>query len=243
MGGASDSSVNSVTADATPRAASRERQDGAARERLLRCGLRLFASKGFAATSTRELAECAQVNVAAISYYFGDKAGLYRAAFYAAYGDTQEEIARFSAAGLSLGQALACYFDGFVEPLRMDEQARDCVRLHFREMVEPSGLWQDEVEQVIVPTHRALVALLQRHLGLTEPDLELQRLALVIAGLGVHLHVGRDVADRTAPALHQGPDAVTAWGQRLVDYALAMVSAERQRRAAGVPGSGEKLDV
>lgn len=52
-----------------------------ARERLLHSGLRLFAQQGFTKTSTRELAEAAGVNVASISYYFGDKAGLYRAVF------------------------------------------------------------------------------------------------------------------------------------------------------------------
>ena len=60
------------------------RTDGVeARNRLLAAALKLFAEKGFANTSTRQLAAAAGVNIAAISYYFGDKAGLYRAAYTA----------------------------------------------------------------------------------------------------------------------------------------------------------------
>ncbi|MEY2862216.1 MAG: hypothetical protein RL392_2674, partial [Pseudomonadota bacterium] len=58
------------------------RSDGAeARNRLLDAAMRLFAEHGFAKTSTRDIAEAAQVNISSISYYFGDKAGLYRAVF------------------------------------------------------------------------------------------------------------------------------------------------------------------
>ena len=67
-----------------------------ARERLLMAGLRLFALQGYSKTSTRELAEAAQANVAAISYYFRDKAGLYRAVFFEPMGGTPDVgIARF----------------------------------------------------------------------------------------------------------------------------------------------------
>ena len=58
------------------------RSDGAeARHRLLHTALRLFAQNGFAKTSIREIAREAGVNVSAISYYFGDKEGLYSATF------------------------------------------------------------------------------------------------------------------------------------------------------------------
>ena len=59
------------------------RGDGpAARQRLLGEAVRLFAQQGFARTSTRTIAQAAGVNISAISYYFGDKEGLYRSAFY-----------------------------------------------------------------------------------------------------------------------------------------------------------------
>jgi AcrR family transcriptional regulator len=64
------------------------RSDGAqARERLLYAALRLFAASGFERTSVREIAQAAGANVSAVGYYFGDKAGLYRAAFFEPLGD------------------------------------------------------------------------------------------------------------------------------------------------------------
>ncbi len=59
-------------------AAARPRSSDA-RERLLQAAAPLFASRGFNGVSVRELAESAGVNVAAISYHFGGKAGLYTA--------------------------------------------------------------------------------------------------------------------------------------------------------------------
>lgn len=49
-----------------------------ARAKILDVATRLFAEKGFAGVSIRELTEAAKVNVSAISYYFGGKEGLYK---------------------------------------------------------------------------------------------------------------------------------------------------------------------
>lgn len=46
---------------------------------LLEAASTLFAHKGFAAVSVRELAQAAGANVAAVSYHFGGKEGLYHA--------------------------------------------------------------------------------------------------------------------------------------------------------------------
>jgi TetR/AcrR family transcriptional regulator, regulator of cefoperazone and chloramphenicol sensitivity len=216
--------MSPALADHTPSPPSAD----SARERLLAAGLKLFAHQGFAKTSTRELAEAAQVNVAAISYYFGDKAGLYRAVFFEPMGDAQADVARIADPRLTLPQALAGFYEGFLEPLRAGDELGLCMKLHFREMLEPTGLWEQLIDQSIRPVHDALVALLQRHLGLAEADEELLALAVCITALGVHLHVAHEVTAQVAPSL-AGSD-LGRWSSRLVRLALAMVEAERARR-------------
>lgn len=200
-----------------------------ARQRLLHTALRLFAEHGFANTSTRELAEAAHVNVAAISYYFGDKAGLYRAVFFA-----PDEVGglvdlSFAAPSLTLPEALRGFFRGFLDPLAQGEEMRLCMKLHFREMVEPTGLWQEEITHGIAPMHHALATRLAHELGIAV-DLHVHRLAVCITALAVHLHVGRDVIEVVAPGLLNEPSELAVWPAYLSQCALAMVQAERSRR-------------
>jgi AcrR family transcriptional regulator len=202
---------------------------GDTRARLLQAAIRLFAHQGFARTSTRELAEAAQVNVAAISYHFGDKAGLYRAAFLEPM-DPTEDLARFTDPALPLADALAGFYAGFLEPLRQGEDARLCTKLHLREMLESTGLIENGLAASIQPLHDALLALLVRHLGLDAVDDELQRLALCIEGLGVQLHVGLDINEAIAPGINTAPGAIDHWHGTLLRAALAMVEAEAARR-------------
>jgi AcrR family transcriptional regulator len=212
------------------------RSDGEeSRERLLQAGLRLFAQQGFSKTSTRELAEAANVNVAAISYYFGDKAGLYRAVFFEPKGPVSHDIVRFSDPAMPLADALRGFYAGFLEPLRQGDLVRLCMKLHFREMLEPTGLWEEEVDQGIRPMHEALVALLCRHFGRDAADDDLERLAFCIAGLAVHLHVGHELIDQLTPGLNAAADAVDRWSDRLVMFAVAMIHAEQARRHGVTP--------
>lgn len=206
-----------------------------ARARLLRAGLRLFSQQGFAATTTRELAQAAGVNVAAISYYFGDKAGLYRAVFFEPLGEIADGLQAISAEPQSMEATLRAYYAQFVAPLAEGPDGMLCVKLRMREMVEPTGLWDQEVNEGIRPMHQALAAVLCRHLGLAAPDDELHRLVICLSALGVHLHLGRDVIDAVAPQLNQAPDAAARWADCLLRQGLAMVEQERQRRAAMLP--------
>src|SRR5690242_11721890 len=52
-------------------------QDIATRRRLLESAKRLFAERGFAEVSVRDICREANANLALVSYYFGDKRGLY----------------------------------------------------------------------------------------------------------------------------------------------------------------------
>jgi AcrR family transcriptional regulator len=212
------------------------RSDGVeARNRLIDAALALFAEKGFAKTSTREIAQAAQINIASISYYFGDKAGLYRAVFTDPRCNPHVAMEPDEQGPVDLPQALGHLFRGFVEPLKQDHLVQQYMKLHFREMLEPTGVWQDEVNNHIKPTHAAMVKVLCRHLGASRADDEIHRLAFSISGLGVMLHIGNDIIAAIRPALIASSAALDVYCDRLVAYAMAMVDAEARQRAPAAP--------
>ncbi|WP_326539020.1 TetR/AcrR family transcriptional regulator [Pseudorhodoferax sp.] len=209
-----------------------------ARHRLLLTALRLFSQQGFAKTSTRELAEAAHVNVASISYYFGDKAGLYRAAFTDLQSRVQDDVARYSDPAMSLPEALHAYYATVIDPLREGDVMRWCMKLFFRELVEPTGLIDELVASEIQPNHDAMAALLCRHLGLAQADDGIHGLCACLAWMGVQLHMGRDINERIAPSTYIGARALDDWHRRLVHYGMALIEDERARRQADAPTPG-----
>lgn len=212
-----------------PRAAAR-RDGEASRERLLLAALALFSQHGYARASTRDIAIAAGTNVAAIAYYFGDKAGLYRAVFDGPVPMVWR-VPEAAAAGAPLPALLHGLYAGYMEPLKQGEIARQVVKLHMRELLEPTGLWPQSIADSVKPMHDWLAATLAAHLGLAKPDDDVRRLAVCIAALGVHQHVACDVIGALAPRLVKDDAALDAWVERLSMYALAMVEAERKRRA------------
>ncbi len=222
--------VSEQAASALPTSLQTTSEPSESRQRLLHAALRCFAEHGFEKTSTRMIAEAAQANIGAIKYYFGDKAGIYRAAFIEPMGQPQDDIVLFDSPSLSLEQALQGLYSGFIEPLKKGELVQLCTKLHMREMVEPTGLWQQEIDHGIAPYHQALVKVLCRHLSITKEDDDVHRLALCIVAQAVFLYMGREVLQAVRPRLVSSPAALDVMGQRLTQYALALVKAEQQRR-------------
>ena len=209
------------------------RSDGVqSRERLLLAAMRLFAEQGYTKTSTREIALAAGTNIASISYYFGDKAGLYRAAFTEPSPQPHEDIAAFTNPDSSLRDSLHAFYSKMLGPLKQGDVARLCMRLWYREMLEPTGVWHAKVDNGIRPAHAALMQLLGRHMGVANVDDDLSRLAFSVVGLSIQLMITRDVIDAISPQLLETDAAIDTWLARLVDYAIAMIDAEKLRRAS-----------
>jgi len=207
-----------------------------ARSRLVMSALRLFAERGYEGATTREICEAAGANVSAIRYYFGDKAGLYRAAFTEPMGDAPCGANLGAYAELAMPDALKLLFRDFLEPLKRGEETRLVMKLHFREMIEPTGVWQEEIDAEIKPQHEALVGMLTRHLSLPVIDVDVHRLAFSIIGMAVHFYVGLDVVSNVAPEMLGSVEAIDVLGERLADYAWSMVEGEARRRA----GQGDR---
>ena len=205
------------------------------RTRLLMAALKLFSEQGYAKTSIRAIAAEAQVNVASVSYYFGDKAALYAAVFSEPLGNMHSLIPDFTHPDVPLREALQCYFRGALAPLQQGELMRQCVRLHIREILEPTGQRDRHMDKNARQPHQAFVGLLCRHMGVTQADDGMHRLAFILAGLAFQLWSHREVVDAMRPQLLATPEAVDAWIDRMTAYALAIVAAEQALRGAEPP--------
>ena len=206
--------------------ASHHNEEGA-RDRLLLAALRLFAEQSYAKTSIRQIGLAASVNVASVNYYFGSKAGPYRAVCRAG-----RPVVGAVPGGASDSSALSLrhLLQRVLEPLKRGAQARLWIKLHRREMIEPTGLWQQKINQGMQPMHTALVAWLCERLGIDEPDDDVPALATLIVGPAVHLQVNCELIDMVAPQLLADADAIDRWCGRPLANAEALIRAECRRR-------------
>jgi TetR/AcrR family transcriptional regulator, regulator of cefoperazone and chloramphenicol sensitivity len=206
-----------------------------ARTRLLTEASRIFAEKGYATASTREICLAAGLNVAAIHYHFGGKEGLYRAALVGPIEALAGLLDGFDAPGLSLEASLQRLLGGFVGPSDACNPGHDAgARLFLREMIEPTPMFAAAVAQHILPVHRAISGLLARHVGLpphAEPDEDIHRLAFALVAMANDYCMSREFMSLVAPGLLAGDDPLARARTRLVQWGVALVEHERRRRA------------
>lgn len=209
------------------------RADGIeARTRLLETALNLFAEQGFAKTSTREIARQAQVNISAISYYFGDKAGLYRAVFHDPRTNPCVSADEFSDPNLTLYRALQLLVRAYTESMKQGAVVQNYVKVHIREMLEPTGLWHEEIETMIKPAHHAFVKFLCQELKVKRVDDDIHRLVFSIIGMAMSMMVNADVMIAVRPQLLKNPKAIDTFTDYIVTMSMNLVEAERARRSA-----------
>ncbi len=175
------------------------------RDRLLSAAGPVFASRGFERATLREISSAAEVNVAAVAYYFGDKMGLYREVIqrvresrerrFPAPNNTDQDDPRVALARLvriMLSRMLNCDEPGWETQLLM------------REMDRPTAVFADLVNEFFRPLFNQLVATMRRLTGGAELDQEipqhlLQQLALSTVGQCLYYRVGRGVVDILIP--------------------------------------------
>jgi TetR/AcrR family transcriptional regulator, regulator of cefoperazone and chloramphenicol sensitivity len=202
-----------------------------AHTRLLIEATKIFAEKGYARASTREICAAAGLNVAAIHYHYGGKEGLYRAVLLGPIQAVAGQLAGFDEPGLTLVQSLRRLLGAFVgDDGSTAAGADDGVRLYLREMLEPTPMFAAAVGQHIGPVHNAIARLFARHIGIAEPDEDAHRLVFGLIAMAHDYCMSREFMKAVAPRLLEGPDALKRARERLIDWGLALVAHERARR-------------
>lgn len=205
------------------------------RWRLLQAAAEVFAEVGYHAATTREICRRAEVNLASIHYYYGDKAELYREVFRLPFLSDCNPFATLDIANVTLQEALHYFYSWLFPATAEEDPMRQLfMRLHAREEAEPSGVLGDAMVQAFRPNHEKVQALLCREFGLKKPDVEVDRLTFGVIGLATVYFHNRTAIDNFAPHLVDGQKARESMAERLVEYAVALIESERKRRTATV---------
>jgi AcrR family transcriptional regulator len=136
------------------------------RERILLASQKLFADKGFDATSVRDITTEAGCNVASVNYHFGGKENLYLETFRSMVAVLREQ--RLSVLDELMGRTppptleefLESFAEGFINPLVAESRGRHFMALVSREMFDPRLPHDVFVTEFIHPIlERSLTAL------------------------------------------------------------------------------------
>lgn len=132
-----------------------------AKQRLLLAAEEVFADKGFAAATIREITDRASVNIAAINYYFGDKERLYIEAVKYAHACSAKDL---PLPMLPEGTPPVEKLKVFIREMatRMTQPTRpSSLRLMMREMSQPTAAAQEIVREFIQPMAFGLRAIVR----------------------------------------------------------------------------------
>jgi TetR/AcrR family transcriptional regulator, regulator of cefoperazone and chloramphenicol sensitivity len=167
---------------------------------LIAAALKLFGVKGFAATSTREIAAAAGTNVASIAYHFGGKDGLRKACgqefmrrLGTAIGPDCLEAAPSPEVAVRVMESVIRAMADF---LLTQSESEDLIPFMLREVTENGPVLQDIYDSMIAPTHGRFCRLWSAATG-QPPESEITRLRVFsLIGPLLYFRIGRPVVAR-----------------------------------------------
>jgi TetR/AcrR family transcriptional regulator, regulator of cefoperazone and chloramphenicol sensitivity len=159
----------------------RTRLERETRERLLDEAARLFAARGFARVTVRDICHAAGANVAAVNYHFHGKQGLYDAVVGVAISRMQQttEAIVDAGRGRAADEQLTAFVRVFLE--RVVPQREGWIhQLMVRELADPTPALKLVVREVLEPRTRYLAGVVARLLSCRVDDVRVQRATMSV---------------------------------------------------------------
>ncbi|HTC05644.1 MAG TPA: CerR family C-terminal domain-containing protein [Xanthobacteraceae bacterium] len=134
------------------------------RERIIKAAERLFAERGYDATSIRAIVAKARVNQAAINYHFDGKDGLYREVLRAAFRALTEQQLEHAdeMQAMSREAALAEFIRRQLRPLLGRDEYSRHMRILNWETVRPTAVFRKLLSEEAAPFMGLAVELVRR---------------------------------------------------------------------------------
>ena len=205
----------------------RERDPEGRKERILAAAGHVFAKAGFATGSVREISRRAEVNVAAINYYFGSKEGLYRELLIHAHQQAlQKERPVTLEESSSPSEALSQWIFFCLRFVLLKRTSHPVLgKLMAYEMRQPTAALNDLVKLVIRPffvqLERIVAAVSEDRLDKAEVEM----LTHLIVGMCVHFEHSCAVIQRLGYAVPTNEEGIRKLAARINQVALSGILA------------------
>ena len=204
------------------------------RTRLLNVAAQLFAERGFARVTVRDICKQARANVAAVNYHFGGKEGLYTAVMRRAIEVMQATTAEAETAGRGqpAPERLRAYVSVFLMRMLGKDHASWIHQLMLRELSDPTPALDMVATDVLKPRTAYLCGIIGELIGCPATSPLVMRCAMSVQGQFNSLLWSQAVtrmihiAEMPVPTLDEITEHVT-------QFSLGGVEEIRRRKRAG----------
>lgn len=199
----------------------------ATRARLLEAAGQLFARGGYAGTPNKDICEAAGTDLAAISYHFGGREGLYQAVLLEGYGQliNLEKLSEIHGRSCLAQEKLAAAIEMIVN--RLHDERGWHGRVFAREMIAPSPHFSALVKDGVMPRFKLMSDILAGITGFAPSDPALLRCLLnVIAPMLMMLVVDRETPSPFRALMMQPADDLKS---HLKQFAMAGLLAIKEQ--------------
>ncbi len=170
-----------------------------ARTRILAAAGPVFARHGFDRATVREICRQANVNVAAVGYYFGDKMGLYRQVIRQIHDSKERRFPSPAARQSEPTETLRLLVYTLLSRMLAGDASGWESQLMMREMQQPTAIFGDLVQESFRPLFEQLVETFRLIIGSDVPRDELEKFAFSTIGQCLYFRIGRGVIQILVP--------------------------------------------
>ena len=206
---------------------------------LVHAGLKLFGSKGFDGTSTRDIAAMANANIGSIAYHFGGKEGL-RAACAAHIVETlrgiSEQALGANSDGLQVSKGpeaaeaqLYAALERMVSFMIARPEAGEIVQFVLRELSHPTDALDTIYHGVFEPTHKRLCQIWEHTTGEPAESERTKITVFLLIGQIIYFRIGREAVLRRMG----WPDIKAAEASAVIDVVKDNLAAVLRARKYG----------
>ena len=188
------------------------------RERILEAAGEIFAECGFRGATVRRICERANVNVAAINYYFGGKEKLYSEVLRHWHDFAIKKYPLLFGVGeeASAEEQLRGFIRSFLFRLLDKGKPAWFGKLMMREMTEPTRAFERLVKEIVGPRDKILASIVQKMIGTPLSEEKIRLCCASIIGQCLYYYHAESI---TARLYHQDvsdPDEI----ERIADHVM-----------------------